>query len=701
MRIKLTLLTLLVSFLIGNNIFSQDLRNEVNPLSSDIKGSNYQTDAIYDILRYHNVDSLITSAAGYGVVWTGNYYIISIFNLNALYKVSADWSLISGPITIAGSTLPASNGFRDMEFAKGYLWGVAAATTSNRIYKVDTATFTQQSVINLPAGISPRDLAYDPVRNGFWTSTSSFGGNLQCYDTNGVAIAGAVIPTVAGGFYGIAYDGSTAGGPYLWLSKDPVPAGPSITALVRFNISGAPVRLDSAVITIPGTVGAPNLAAGGLDFRTNLIPGKTTLIGYVQGTPDKVVVYEVGNSAPPSCNFTWSTQTSGTTQQMFSVSTVSDQIGWAAGAAGTVRKTTNGGTTWTDGNPTPGVISGDIYNIYAWSANDAICTTSPAATFIYKTTNGGTTWVQVYTLAGGFIDALQMISPTEGYGVGDPVAGKWTIVKTTDGGSTWARMATEPAVIGTDAGWNNSLHIVGTHIWFGTNGTKVYHSTDLGVTWTYGATTGTVNTYAVHYNNTTTGLAGGTAMVLSTNGGANYSAVTTPGTAGNLNGIEGAGTDWWAIRSDANIYRSTNGASSWTTAYTAAGAVFQDIDFKVVGGCPKGWAAGNAGVIVKMDAPTGISNVNNEVPSSFDLKQNFPNPFNPTTNINFSLPKSGFVTLKVYDMIGKEVATLVNEVKTAGNYIVGFNAANLPSGAYFYRLESNSFVDTKKMMLIK
>ncbi|MBL0106861.1 MAG: T9SS type A sorting domain-containing protein [Ignavibacteria bacterium] len=262
-------------------------------------------------------------------------------------------------------------------------------------------------------------------------------------------------------------------------------------------------------------------------------------------------------------------------------------------------------------------------------------------------------------------------------------------------------MATEPAVIGTDAGWNNSLHIVGTHIWFGTNGTKVYHSTDLGVTWTYGATTGTVNTYAVHYNNTTTGLAGGTAMVLSTNGGANYSAVTTPGTAGNLNGIEGAGTDWWAIRSDANIYRSTNGASSWTTAYTAAGAVFQDIDFKVVGGCPKGWAAGNLGVIAKMDAPTGISNINNEVPSSFDLKQNFPNPFNPTTNINFSLPKSGFVTLKVYDMIGKEVATLVNEVKTAGNYIVGFNAANLPSGAYFYRLESNSFVDTKKMMLIK
>lgn len=441
-------------------------------------------------------------------------------------------------------------------------------------------------------------------------------------------------------------------------------------------------------------------ANGRIALRYNVVSGGPTgdnsnLIGV-----DMITVSSAGGP-PPSCTFTWSAQTSGTTQQLFSVSAVSDQIGWAAGAAGTVRKTTNGGTTWTDGNPTPGVISGDVYNIYAWSANDAICTTSPAATFIYKTTNGGTNWVQVYTLAGGFIDALQMISPTEGYGVGDPVAGKWTIVKTTNGGTNWARMATEPAVIGSDAGWNNSLHIVGTDMWFGTNGTKVYHSTDLGVTWTFGATTGTVNTYAVHYNSVTTGLAGGTAMVVSTNGGANYSAVTSPGTTGNLNGIEGAGSDWWALRSDANIYRSTNGASTWTTAYTQAAAVFQDIDFTVVGGCPKGWAAGNLGVIAKMDAPTGISNANNEVPSSFDLKQNFPNPFNPTTNINFSLPKSGFVTLKVYDMIGKEVATLVNEVKTAGNYIVGFNAANLPSGAYFYRLESNSFVDTKKMMLIK
>lgn len=99
--------------------------------------------------------------------------------------------------------------------------------------------------------------------------------------------------------------------------------------------------------------------------------------------------------------------------------------------------------------------------------------------------------------------------------------------------------------------------------------------------------------------------------------------------------------------------------------------------------------------------PTGISTVSSEVPSSYLLKQNYPNPFNPTTNINFSLPKSGLVTLKIYDISGKEVAVLLNEVKNAGSYLVGFNAAGLPSGAYFYRLTSGNFSETKKMMLIK
>ena len=93
--------------------------------------------------------------------------------------------------------------------------------------------------------------------------------------------------------------------------------------------------------------------------------------------------------------------------------------------------------------------------------------------------------------------------------------------------------------------------------------------------------------------------------------------------------------------------------------------------------------------------------VNVGVPEKFALSQNYPNPFNPSTTINFDIPKDGKVSLRLYDMSGKEVATLVNEYKTAGYYSVTFNAANLSSGVYFYSITANNFTAIKKMMLIK
>jgi hypothetical protein len=93
--------------------------------------------------------------------------------------------------------------------------------------------------------------------------------------------------------------------------------------------------------------------------------------------------------------------------------------------------------------------------------------------------------------------------------------------------------------------------------------------------------------------------------------------------------------------------------------------------------------------------------ISNNIPDKYDLSQNYPNPFNPVTKISFDIPKSGFVSLKVYDVLGKEVKTLVNEVKNPGSYTVNFNASAFSSGTYFYRLESNGFVSTKKMLLIK
>ncbi|NCQ18650.1 MAG: T9SS type A sorting domain-containing protein, partial [Ignavibacteria bacterium] len=86
---------------------------------------------------------------------------------------------------------------------------------------------------------------------------------------------------------------------------------------------------------------------------------------------------------------------------------------------------------------------------------------------------------------------------------------------------------------------------------------------------------------------------------------------------------------------------------------------------------------------------------------SFALEQNYPNPFNPTTSIQYSLNNSQYVSLKIYDVLGNELATLVNEVQSAGAYKIGFDATTFSSGVYFYQLRQNNSVITKKMTLVK
>jgi len=120
-----------------------------------------------------------------------------------------------------------------------------------------------------------------------------------------------------------------------------------------------------------------------------------------------------------------------------------------------------------------------------------------------------------------------------------------------------------------------------------------------------------------------------------------------------------------------------------------------------------GFACGRVGLMLKTTSG-GVTDVadENNLPFDFSLAQNYPNPFNPSTKIKFSIPfvetrDRVSVQLKVYDVLGNEVATLVNEEKSAGSYEVEFDGTGLTSGIYFYRIEAGSFIETKKMILIK
>jgi hypothetical protein len=103
----------------------------------------------------------------------------------------------------------------------------------------------------------------------------------------------------------------------------------------------------------------------------------------------------------------------------------------------------------------------------------------------------------------------------------------------------------------------------------------------------------------------------------------------------------------------------------------------------------------------QIDITTGIKPVVNTIPSQIELKQNYPNPFNPMTNIRYGLPKNSFVKLTVYNALGREIETLVNEKQSAGTYETAFDASRYPSGVYFYRLTTDGFSETRKMLLIK
>ena len=414
-------------------------------------------------------------------------------------------------------------------------------------------------------------------------------------------------------------------------------------------------------------------------------------------------------STAPSSNVSpgWTVQSSGINTNLASVKAVSQSIAWAAGYEAQVLTTTNGGTTW---KPVGGGAIGnaDIYVVNALDANTAFISTTPdTATFIYRTTNAGTTWTNVYTLNGGFIDGIKMFDASNGIAVGDPVGGKWTVLKTTDGGAAWAHVATEPLQVGQEAGWNNSLAAFGaSDIWFGTSSAKVYRSTDGGATWSSSPLPFT-NSVSVNFSSPLYGLAGSDsgAAARTTDGGVTWTPLSLGG-SGSVSGFSGTGIDFFAAEGG-SVYRSSDRGATWLPSFTGSIGALSHLDFIANGSNIFGWTVSSGGNIAAFSGTvSGVDSRANLVPSAFALEQNYPNPFNPQTKIEFEIPTASRVSLKVYNSLGEEVVTLVDNVMNAGTHAVEWNGKNrfnstVASGVYFYRLTADNLVQTKKMLLVK
>jgi photosystem II stability/assembly factor-like uncharacterized protein len=395
----------------------------------------------------------------------------------------------------------------------------------------------------------------------------------------------------------------------------------------------------------------------------------------------------------------------------------------ASGGAARVYKSTNGGTSWTLANG--GLPASNCYGMFAFDANTAFV--GNVSGNLYKTTNGGTNWNLVLSVAGSFTNGVYMFNTNYGIYYGDPTGSgqPYQFRVTNNGGNNWYLPASAP-IAGSEFGvinawdWTDS-----SHVWLGSANTvpsstnaKIYKTTTgFYGTWSYATVPGVGGTsgcyyQAVAFTNNTSGMAGssGGDIKKTTDGGATWTTVTPPSglvtfAVISMNSIKDASNTirMATIGDSAQIFRTTNFGTSWVKEYCPLQAALGQIQHVQFLSPTLGFAGlgGTLGGFMRYGNPSGITNESGNVPASFSLSQNYPNPFNPSTMIKFALPKSGNVSLTVYNSLGREVETLVNEFMNAGTYEVSYDASKLTSGIYFYKIVTNGFAETKRMMLVK
>lgn len=376
---------------------------------------------------------------------------------------------------------------------------------------------------------------------------------------------------------------------------------------------------------------------------------------------------------------------------------VNSQTGYVCGS-GMIMKTTNGGNEWipqsADGNTV-------MFREILFPFDDQTGYVVGGTGRIFKTTDGGQNWVrQIVFLGAELLDIDFPVNASTGYISGDRV-----ILKTTNGGDNWEQL-TSPAIFLNGISFpadNETGYVCGES---GVQG-RIYKTTNGGANWIQ-QTTGTVsgivdiqfpadaqNGYAVEWAGK---------ILRTTNGGTNWityqSDVYTYGICFPENNLTGyvTGGSYGA----SYLLKTTDAGESWNKLNTPYNNQTTAVCFP--NNYDTGYIVGVTGAILKtVDGGgfVGISVISENIPEQYSLGQNYPNPFNPTTVIRYSLIENRTVNLKLYDVLGKEVVTLVNEKQSPGTYQVEFNGSGLPSGVYFYRLNAGEFTETKSMMLVK
>ncbi len=387
-----------------------------------------------------------------------------------------------------------------------------------------------------------------------------------------------------------------------------------------------------------------------------------------------------------------------------SVEFATDKIGFIAGWDGLLLKTTDAGNNWIETQP---LTSNDLEDIFFINESKGWIAGERGTVLI--TSDGGESWDSISTNIQKRFFSIYFATENDGW-----IASEDVIIKTTDGGLNWEISKSQDTTYyysvyfaNKDTGW-----VAGDSAAVGI----ILRTTDSGISWHQQFVTpqlGLLSTILFIEDSIGYAFGENGAMVKSTDSGDSWFLLTS-----NIfitDNWESAffinrNVGWIAGGANSIIDKTTDGGNNWvrqtydpTDSYWLYSIFFTDTI--------TGWAVGvgydSSGLLTGEIYKTingGVTSVESENDievTDFNLSQNYPNPFNPTTTIKYSIPSENQVNIKIYNSIGEEMLELVNEVQPIGIYKVKFEARNLPSGIYFYRLKSGTFAETKKMVLLR
>ena len=400
---------------------------------------------------------------------------------------------------------------------------------------------------------------------------------------------------------------------------------------------------------------------------------------------------------------------SGTYPGLNGVYAVDSENVWVVGDEGTILNTTDGGITWSEINSPATYPLENVHFINAdtgWVGGD-----HNSITEIMRTTDRGLSW-ELYTLSDvsnyGNYD-IEFIHGTPGEPPrGFVSAGLSLVWKTDDYGENWvgtgfggcgANSLRSISFINKDEGW-----FVGEPS--ATQEVSIVHTTDGGQTYEIqiNPTDPDIRLNCVSFADDQHGIAAGvgTTILYTNDGGNNWESRPVSNYRWQSVHLNQSGKAWAVGRNGIVVY-STDWGYTWSDQESGVTYEFWEVFFI---NDNEGWIVGGGtgfpGIILHTTTGGLVTNVNeNNIVTDYDLHQNYPNPFNPTTTIKWQQPERGFVTLKIYDVLGREVTTIVDEELQAGEHEIVFDAAGLSSGVYFYQLKAGKYSNTNKMLLLK